>query len=292
MCESPLLQSALRDELGFDGFVTTDSGAIDFMVSEFKRYNSTVFASAAALNAGVDLNSGSAFLKLTQALNLSLVTQVCVCVCVCVCVYVCVCACVCVCVCVCVRVCVCVFVCVRTCLCVCVCVCDAVCVCARACAIAMRCAHKEGCWHRVRVHVLENVLQGKPLGRLEVNELPVARRKVVCEHPLDRSFDIRLKGVTRHRVDQVHRYLRSVPKRHCRRLENVERPTHVSIRQPSERRLAVFAQHELLGFGNALNLDEHLLLRERCESESRASRLQRRYDLGNVVADHAEPRVL
>lgn len=53
----------------------SDSGAVDFMVSFFHRYNTTTEASAAALNAGVDLNSGSAYLKLTDALSKNLVSQ-------------------------------------------------------------------------------------------------------------------------------------------------------------------------------------------------------------------------
>jgi beta-glucosidase len=56
-------------------FVVSDSGAVDFMVAYFHRFNTTTGAAAAALNAGVDLNSGSAFLKLTDALSGGLVTQ-------------------------------------------------------------------------------------------------------------------------------------------------------------------------------------------------------------------------
>mmetsp|Transcript_29627 Transcript_29627/g.88644 ORF Transcript_29627/g.88644 Transcript_29627/m.88644 type:complete len:767 (+) Transcript_29627:57-2357(+) len=75
MCESPLIKSILRDEMGFDGYVVTDSGAVDFMVSFFHRYQNTTYAAAAALNAGCDLNSGSAFLKLSDALDVGLIDQ-------------------------------------------------------------------------------------------------------------------------------------------------------------------------------------------------------------------------
>ena len=53
----------------------TDSGAIDFMVSKFKRFNNTKDAAAATMNAGVDLNSGNAYLQLKGALNESLIKE-------------------------------------------------------------------------------------------------------------------------------------------------------------------------------------------------------------------------
>ena len=92
MCMSPLVQSELRDRFGFSGnhtppsaaknrsvdqfggrededadwmasfgrgqYVVTDSGALEFMVSKFHRFPNTSEAAAAALPAGIDLNSG------------------------------------------------------------------------------------------------------------------------------------------------------------------------------------------------------------------------------------------
>jgi beta-glucosidase len=60
---SPLIQEVLRGEMGFEGYVVTDSGAVEFMVSKFKRFTNLTDASAASLNAGADLNSGGSFSK-------------------------------------------------------------------------------------------------------------------------------------------------------------------------------------------------------------------------------------
>jgi len=76
MCMSPLLKSVLREQMQFDGYIVTDSGAIDFMVSMFHRFSEHQDAAAAALNAGVDLNSGDNFLLLGTATSPSFRTVV------------------------------------------------------------------------------------------------------------------------------------------------------------------------------------------------------------------------
>lgn len=76
MCASPLTQRVLRQELGFDGVVVTDSGALSFMVSEYHRFNATYLAAAAAMQSGVDLNSGTVYADdLGRALQDGLVTE-------------------------------------------------------------------------------------------------------------------------------------------------------------------------------------------------------------------------
>lgn len=75
MCASPLLQSYLREELGFDGFICSDSDAISFFVTEQKFSANYTMAAAAALRAGVDLNSGSAYYHLSDALAANLITE-------------------------------------------------------------------------------------------------------------------------------------------------------------------------------------------------------------------------
>ena len=67
-CEQPILQSVLRDEWLFDGFVTADDGAISLVVAD----NVTVKA-AKALNAGCDM--GGEFSHLGEALTLGMVTE-------------------------------------------------------------------------------------------------------------------------------------------------------------------------------------------------------------------------
>ena len=47
MCMSPLLKSVLRDQMQFNGYIVTDSGAIDFMVSMFHRFSQHEDAAAA-----------------------------------------------------------------------------------------------------------------------------------------------------------------------------------------------------------------------------------------------------
>jgi beta-glucosidase len=74
MCMSPMIKSVLRDEFNFtarpENYVVTDSGALDFMVSRFHRFNDTgEDAAVAAMHAGVDLNSGDVYSKLSLALN-------------------------------------------------------------------------------------------------------------------------------------------------------------------------------------------------------------------------------
>ena len=71
---SPMIKSVLRGEFNFtarpENYVVTDSGALDFMVSRFHRFNDTgEDAAVAAMHAGVDLNSGDVYSKLSLALN-------------------------------------------------------------------------------------------------------------------------------------------------------------------------------------------------------------------------------
>lgn len=58
MCAHPLLRSFLRDELHFDGPIFSDGGAVHYIFSEHNYTIDLPHAAAAAMNAGVDLNSG------------------------------------------------------------------------------------------------------------------------------------------------------------------------------------------------------------------------------------------
>lgn len=73
-----LLTDVVREEFGFQGYVITDWGALDFAVSQHKYYNSTLEAAAAAANAGVNLELPNgmppAYFKLFDAVQMGLVS--------------------------------------------------------------------------------------------------------------------------------------------------------------------------------------------------------------------------
>lgn len=75
MCASPMIQEILRNEYKFDGFVVSDSDAINFIFSEFHFVEDSMSAAAISMNAGVDLNSGATFAELTNALAAQMVTE-------------------------------------------------------------------------------------------------------------------------------------------------------------------------------------------------------------------------
>jgi len=74
-CVSPLLRETLRGEMGFGGYVVSDSGAITFLTSKYHRYPNSTAASVAALRAGVDLNSGSCYKTLGAAVAAGMVEE-------------------------------------------------------------------------------------------------------------------------------------------------------------------------------------------------------------------------
>lgn len=72
-----MLQQILRREIGFDGLVVSDYGAINMVYKRYKRAADPMTAGAMALNAGVDieLSSPVAYPQLTIALEKGLVTE-------------------------------------------------------------------------------------------------------------------------------------------------------------------------------------------------------------------------
>ena len=75
MCMSPMINSVLRQQFNFsarpENYVVTDSGAIDFMVSQFHKFSSHLDAAVHSMNAGVDLNSGNNFVLLKNTTRVS-----------------------------------------------------------------------------------------------------------------------------------------------------------------------------------------------------------------------------
>lgn len=70
VCGDPnLIDGTLRDKWGFEGYVVTDCGAV-YDMNEFHQYRSSMAENAAeVINAGVDLNCGTGFASLTEAVE-------------------------------------------------------------------------------------------------------------------------------------------------------------------------------------------------------------------------------
>lgn len=70
-----LLQETLLDEWGFDGYVTSDCGAVSGISNKLKYAKSPEEGAAVALLAGMNLNCGKAFSKLNKAVDQDLVKK-------------------------------------------------------------------------------------------------------------------------------------------------------------------------------------------------------------------------
>ena len=74
-CGNPLLQQRLRGDWGFKGFVVTDCDSVDDMVTGHKAYPDAAAASAAAVKAGADLDCGSSYKALPDAVARGLIKE-------------------------------------------------------------------------------------------------------------------------------------------------------------------------------------------------------------------------
>lgn len=74
-CASPLLQSRLRGDWGFQGFVVSDCDSIDDMVRGHKSHADAAHASADAVKAGTDLDCGTTYKALPEAVAKGLIRE-------------------------------------------------------------------------------------------------------------------------------------------------------------------------------------------------------------------------
>ncbi|WP_111709301.1 glycoside hydrolase family 3 N-terminal domain-containing protein [Lutibacter citreus] len=70
-----LLKEVLRDTWGFDGYITSDCGAIGGITYKMKYVKTPVEAAAIALKAGTNLNCGNTYKHVTEALEKGLITE-------------------------------------------------------------------------------------------------------------------------------------------------------------------------------------------------------------------------
>jgi beta-glucosidase len=76
LCASPFfLQELLRDKWGFDGYITSDCGAINGVTNKQKYAKTPAEAAAVSLMAGTNLNCGGTYRRLKIALKQGLVTE-------------------------------------------------------------------------------------------------------------------------------------------------------------------------------------------------------------------------
>ena len=70
-----LLTETLREKWGFDGYITSDCGAVGGVARNAHYTETTVEAAALSLKAGINLNCGQTFRELTRAVEQGLVTE-------------------------------------------------------------------------------------------------------------------------------------------------------------------------------------------------------------------------
>ena len=75
MCGSPLLSQLVRGSWGFKGFIVSDCDAIDDMVTGHKKFPDGAAASAAGVKAGTDLDCGTTYKALPDAVKRGLITE-------------------------------------------------------------------------------------------------------------------------------------------------------------------------------------------------------------------------
>ncbi|MDI7775713.1 glycoside hydrolase family 3 C-terminal domain-containing protein [Asticcacaulis sp. EMRT-3] len=75
MCASPLLAERIRGDWNFKGFIVSDCDAVDDMVTGHKSEPDAAHAAAAAVKAGTDLDCGTTYAALPQAVKEGLISE-------------------------------------------------------------------------------------------------------------------------------------------------------------------------------------------------------------------------
>ncbi|WPR71106.1 glycoside hydrolase family 3 C-terminal domain-containing protein [Flavobacterium sp. NG2] len=70
-----LLKETLRDKWKFDGYVTSDCGAVSGVYNKLKYVKTAVEAAAVALNSGTNLECGTTYSQLKKAIDQGLITE-------------------------------------------------------------------------------------------------------------------------------------------------------------------------------------------------------------------------
>lgn len=135
----------------------------------------------------------------------------------------------------------------------------------------------------------EDVLQSQALQCLQLHDFAVGGGELLVEHPVEDVGDVGLEGVSCARVDVL---LRHFPEGHGGALQDVEGSAHVTAREGHQRLHPVLTHVHPLLLDDVLQPRHHQLWGEGPEAKAGAAGLQRGDDLGEVVADEAEARVL
>ena len=135
----------------------------------------------------------------------------------------------------------------------------------------------------------DHILQCDAFLALQCADLLVARVKRLGHQTVHNQLDVRLARLTAAGVHTVgvHPIVR-----HRRTLQQIDHLAHVAAAQLDQRLLAVLGHVHVLHINHLLQSRHNLLLVQRSETKARTSRLQRRYDLGQVVADQTETNVV
>ncbi|TWI69783.1 beta-glucosidase [Pseudoduganella lurida] len=75
MCANPLLETRLRKDWSFKGFVVSDCDSVRDLITDFKTSPDRAHASATAVKAGTDLVCGTTYLGLPEAVKQGLITE-------------------------------------------------------------------------------------------------------------------------------------------------------------------------------------------------------------------------